>query len=302
MAKGKVRVIRTLPSLPAGGFVCQRRFTGIPAAATIEAVTAGQGAQTSAERGRLSLALLGRFLATFGVIGAVMVVYFLLRGAIPDRPSYARDVTDVLIKIEKAIGLFQERRLQRWTTDGHFGSEIANFTYAYLHFPALIFCGAVLWYRRPARFVWLRNTLFVSMVIGLVFYLVVPAAPPRLMPGYGFRDTVFGGDTSVEYPQGPFLNNFAAIPSFHFGWMLFASVMLWQAAPGAWWARIGAILLTLVMTWASAATANHFFIDMIIGGLVMGVAAAIAWWLGKRWPHLAPLGMVAPPGRKVTDG
>jgi hypothetical protein len=38
--------------------------------------------------------------------------------------------------------------------------------------------------------------------------------------------------------------------------------------------RTVAVLLTVVMTWAIVASANHLFIDMALGGAVV----ALAWW------------------------
>jgi predicted PurR-regulated permease PerM len=39
-----------------------------------------------------------------------------------------------------------------------------------------------------------------------------------------------------------------------------------------------AITLTIVMTWAIVASANHLFIDMALGGLVI----AASWWIARR--------------------
>jgi hypothetical protein len=217
------------------------------------------------------------FARDFGAIAGVVLVYFFLRGAIPDRPGQAVDLSLDLIRFEKAVGIFHEQDLQDFSIRSAAVKEAANMIYAFLHFPALIAAAAILWWRNPAKFRLARNTFYASMVLGLACYYASPAAPPRVLAEYGhdfgFVDTVFGNNQGAEtFPElAIFRNDFAAIPSFHFGWMLFASAALWVAGGGVP-SRAAAIILLVVMTWASAATGNHFFIDMILGGAAMVTA------------------------------
>jgi hypothetical protein len=124
--------------------------------------------------------------------------------------------------------------------------------------------------------------MFISMAFGLVFYYLVPAAPPRLMEAHGYNlgfvDTVFGGDTNVSYAQPSLiLNEYAAIPSFHFGWIAMASAAIWVNTRSVT-LRTAAVTLTVIMTWAIVASANHLFIDMVLGGLVI----VVSWWIAQR--------------------
>lgn len=237
----------------------------------------------------------------FVPIVVVMLVYFWFRGQAPlgDRQR-AVDTTVRLIDFEKAIGVFREPSLQVATLHWDWTKELANYVYSYLHFPALAGVGTWIWIRNRALFRTVRNTLFASMAIGLVFYYVFPAAPPRLMAlyghDYGFVDTVFGGGTSVQYPQpGLFENDYAAIPSFHFGWMALVGVALWKVS-GNLFGRILAVLLVVSMTWASAATANHLFVDMALGGIVIlaawGISRAVACL--DRWRNPTRLNPTLP--------
>jgi len=211
-----------------------------------------------------------------------MLVYFWLRGLAPlGDPKRAVDLTVRLIDFEKAVGVFREKDLQSATLDWAWTKELANYVYSYLHFPALAGVGIWIWVSDRALFRTVRNTLYISMVIGLFFYYALPAAPPRVMAlygyDYGFVDTVFGGGTSVRYPQpGIFENDYAAIPSFHFGWMALVSVALWCGTRNVF-LRAFAIALITIMVWASAATANHLFVDMALGGIVI-----LAAWLLSR--------------------
>jgi len=224
----------------------------------------------------------GHFSRDFGVVLAVIGVYFLLRGAAPDRLGYSVDVTRHLVSFEKTLHVFWEPTVQELSIRSYAVKEFANFTYAYLHFPVLAVVGAWLWWRDRAAFRFMRNVMFASMVIGLVFYWLVPAAPPRLMAAHGydlgFVDTVFGGNTHVDYAQPSLiLNEYAAIPSFHFGWIAMASAAVWVNTRSVT-LRAAAVALTVVMTWAIVASANHLFFDMALGGLVI----IVSWQVAKR--------------------
>lgn len=218
----------------------------------------------------------------FGVVLGVIAVYFLLRGAAPDRYGFSVDVTRHLVSFERTLGIFWEPEIQEWSIRWWAVKEFANFVYAYMHFPVLLLVGAWLWSRDRNAFRFMRNVMFISMVIGLLFYWLVPAAPPRLMAAHGYNlgfvDTVFGGNTHVNYAQPSLiLNEYAAIPSFHFGWIAMASAAVWVNTRSVT-LRSMAVALTVVMTWAIVASANHLFIDMALGGLVI----VISWQLAAR--------------------
>ena len=220
------------------------------------------------------------------ILLAVIGIYFLLRGTVPERVDFAVALTDRLVAFERATYIYWEPQVQEVSIRYHAVQEVANFVYAYLHFPVLAVMAGWLWFRGRERFLFIRNVMFVSMVIGVVFYYALPAAPPRLMDlhGYslGFTDTVFGGNTSVSYGQPSFVRNeYAAIPSFHFGWIAMASAAMWVNSASRV-VRAAAVLLTVAMSWAIVATGNHLFIDMVLGGLVVWVAWLVARQIERR--------------------
>jgi hypothetical protein len=228
------------------------------------------------------LRVLGAYGRDMGAVVGVVLVYFVLRGLAGWDEAYAVRVTLELVRIERALGIFHEAWVQQLSIRSHAVQEVANFVYAYLHFPVLIAVGTWLWFLDRQRFRFMRNVMYVSMVFGLLFYYLLPAAPPRLMAlhGYdlGFVDTVFGGNTAVSYAQPSIiLNEYAAIPSFHFGWIAMASAVIWGNTRSAWLRAFG-IFLSVLMTWAIVASANHFFVDMILGGVIV----AISWFIARR--------------------
>lgn len=237
---------------------------------------------TAGMRLRAAMRPLPQFGRDFGLVVAVILVYFVARGQAPDNESFAVAFTIHLVDGEKALHIFWEPTIQEWSIHYHWVQEIANAIYAYGHFPVLAGVAVWLWFRGRERFMFLRNTMFISMVIGLVFYYVLPAAPPRLLAEHGYNlhfvDTVFGGNTAISYSQPSILvNDYAAIPSFHFGWIAMASAAIWVNTESRV-LRALAVALSLVMTWAIVASANHLFFDMALGGLVV----AASWWLASR--------------------
>lgn len=231
----------------------------------------------------------GAFARDFGITTAVVVVYFVLRGIAPERVDFAVRFGAGLMEAQKALGLWWEPTIQEWTIRGRVVMEFANFVYAYLHFPALIGIGIWLWFRDRTAFRRVRNALFLTMPIGLLFYYTVPAAPPRLLPLFGYevpvRDTVFGPGTVVSYDQPWFFkNDWAAIPSFHYGWMQLVTMAMWAYSRSRWLRAFG-LLLLVTMTWAILATGNHFILDAVAGGLVIWAAwEGAAWWERRAAP------------------
>ena len=253
-------------------------------------------------RRRTLPAQLARFLRDAALVLGVIGVYFLARGVAPARVEHAVTLTTGLVRLERALGLFVEPQIQDISIREHWVQETANFTYAYLHFPVLAVVGVWLWWRGRERFVFMRNVMFVSMAIGVVLYYLLPAAPPRLMALHGhdlgFTDTVFGGNTAVSYAQPSLIrNDYAAIPSFHFGWIALAAAAIWVNTRSRL-LRAAAALLTVLMTWAIVASANHLFIDMALGGVVIAVSWGVALRLapGAERAGAAP----TPLGARVT--
>jgi len=66
-------------------------------------------------------------------------------------------------------------------------------------------------------------------LLALVGYWLYPLAPPRLMPGGGFVDTVRSWGTwgvAASEPVTSASNQYAAMPSMHVGWALWCGVIV----------------------------------------------------------------------------
>jgi len=110
------------------------------------------------------------FVRDFAIVLAVIGVYFLLRGAAPDRFDLSVRVTNRLIAFEQRLHVFWEPENPAVV---HPVALVKGVRQLRLCVHALSRAGrrrAWLWFRNRESFLFMRNVMFVSMVIGLVFY------------------------------------------------------------------------------------------------------------------------------------
>ena len=216
--------------------------------------------------------------ATVEMLGTVaaLFIYFFVRGGRPDdiEASLGRGLQ--IVDLEKRLGIFTEVHWQEMFLQYDLLMAIANQVYAWGHYPVLAAIGTWLAIKNPSRFRFVRNVMLLSGVLGIAAYWLLPTAPPRLLHlsgiDFGFVDTVHGGAGVVYLQPAPFVNDFAALPSFHFGWIALASAAIWVNTRNPF-LRAFAVALSIVMWWAIVVTGNHFFFDMVAGGFIV----AISW-------------------------
>ena len=154
--------------------------------------------------------------------------------------------------------------------------QVANTYYATVHFPATLLFLLWLYRWRPRHYVWSRRILAALTGAALALHLLFPLAPPRMLPPAGLIDTgqVYGptvyGDTPATDSMA---NQFAAMPSLHFGWSLWCGVAIAIIAPRMWMKALG-LLHPLFTVSAIVATGNHWVLDAVGGAAV--VAAGFA--------------------------
>lgn len=126
--------------------------------------------------------------------------------------------------------------------------------------------------------------------MALVGYYLFPLAPPRLMAGEHFIDTVQVHGTWGSMASGNLAdmsNQYAAMPSMHIGWAVWCGVTIAVLATRRWVRMLGALypVLTLLVI---VATANHFWLDALGGVLCLGFGYALTYLLYGRLPHHLP--------------
>jgi membrane-associated phospholipid phosphatase len=130
---------------------------------------------------------------------------------------------------------------------------------------------AVLWVylRRHDAFVGFRNSILLANTVGLLGYVIMPTAPPRML-GVGFVDT--HRDGLVQLAANPY----AAMPSLHAGDALIVGVIL-ASVSRSWWAKVLWAAWPAWVCFAVMATGNHFWLDCLAGILVALVAMAVVY-------------------------
>ena len=221
------------------------------------------------------------------LVSAGLLIYFLIRGAVVDEVQEATEHALDIVHFERLAGFFWEPHLQHLLGAGLFQIQFWDLVYFWGHAPVIIAVALWLYHRHRSRYTLIRNAFLVSGVIGLVIYRLYPVAPPRLLSGYGFVDTM-QRYSSLSYQAEslkPFVNPYAAVPSLHFGWSVIIGVGLALSlrSPLGW--LLGALLPTLMLL-AVIVTANHFIFDVAAGLAVclIGLLVAIIFqrWQGSR--------------------
>lgn len=209
-------------------------------------------------------------------------LYFLVRGFIEGQEGDALRRAESLIDLERALGVFWEAVIQARVLESDFLTNLANWTYIWGHWPVI--AGIALWLfvlHRPNYPVY-RNAFLISGGIGLVCFALLPTAPPRMLEAWGFVDTITERSEAYRTFQPPaFVNQYAAMPSLHFGWNLLLSIAVVRHA-SSWAVKLFGIVMPVISFWAIVATANHFILDGVFGGLVAVIGLAIAYWLSQH--------------------
>ncbi|MCX4438327.1 MULTISPECIES: phosphatase PAP2 family protein [Streptomyces] len=154
--------------------------------------------------------------------------------------------------------------------------HLANTYYATVHFPATVAFLVWMYLRRPVHYVWARRVLAAVTAAALALHLTFPLAPPRLLAAAGLVDTgqVYGPTVYGAHPAtDEMANQFAAMPSLHFGWALMVAIGLIAATRSRLrWLWLLHPLLTLLVI---VGTANHYWLDAIVATALLGIALAV---------------------------
>ncbi|MFC8696900.1 phosphatase PAP2 family protein [Streptomyces parvus] len=159
--------------------------------------------------------------------------------------------------------------------------EFFDYYYSTFHFIVPLTILGVLYVRRPADYRWVRSSIGFATLLALVGFWLYPLAPPRLMPGLGFIDTVHGVQDFAKPDYGTLTtvtNQYAAMPSLHFGWSLWCGVVIVMLAPKLWMKALG-LLHPLFTIAAIVATANHWVLDAVGGALVVAAGFGLTYVL-----------------------
>jgi membrane-associated phospholipid phosphatase len=216
------------------------------------------------------------FLAQIGVLFVIDAGYETSRGQLQGAASVAVSHAHQMVSVERAIGLFHERSLQRVALHApHVVIASANWFYPNCQRIGLWVFVIGVYLARNHAYRRVRNTIIVLDLIGLVTYWLYPLAPPRLTPGYGFVDTLDPAHTHLHSSLvGSLTNLYAAMPSLHAACAILVGVAGFGVARRRW-TRILFCAYPLAVVWATIVTGNHWIIDAVAGGVAFLAATVI---------------------------
>jgi membrane-associated phospholipid phosphatase len=206
-----------------------------------------------------------QFLIWFGFL----LAYQVARGVADRDPTRAFANGWKVIDFEQRLTGLGELTLQGWTQSSHLLETLVSWTYWNSEFTVIGLALLWVYLRRNEAFLRFRNTILIANVLGLVGYVLLPTAPPRLFTSVGFIDTVeqFGGlnhgSGLVELAANPY----AAMPSLHAADALIVGVILASVVRRPVFKALW--LVWPLWVWFSVmATGNHFWLDVLAGILL----------------------------------
>jgi len=224
----------------------------------------------------------------FAVWFGFYVAYQVARGAADRGVAEAFWNGTLVIEAENKLRLLVEPGVQSFVERFDFLIIATSYTYWLSQFAVVGLALLWIYFRHHERFADFRNWLIAANLVGLIGYVLMPTAPPRMFPEWGFSDTLaeFG---TVSHDNGliAFASNpYAAMPSLHAMDALIVGIViatvcrslvarvLWLAWP-AW------------VTFAVMGTGNHFWLDCA-AGFVIALLVAVVLFRGRLRRVLSP--------------
>jgi membrane-associated phospholipid phosphatase len=194
------------------------------------------------------------------------VAYQAARGAADRGVGEAFWNGTLVIETENRLRLFIEPTVQDFVERS--GVLVAATTYTYWLSQFAVVGLSLLWayFKHHDRFADFRNWLIGANLLGLVGYVLMPTAPPRMFPEWGFTDTLSDiGSINQQSDVVSFAANpYAAMPSLHAMDALIVGLVMATVCRS----RVARVLWLVWPAWVCFAvigTGNHFWLDCLAG-------------------------------------
>lgn len=209
------------------------------------------------------------------LVAGVYVTYTVMRVVVEGPRERAIENAHTVLGWERTLGVDWERSAQGWMLEWPAAIRFWNFVYGWVYWAVIAIPLLLLWRTDRTRYYLLRNTLTIAAGVGLVIFALFPTSPPRFLDGYVDTLAVEGDRLLAE--RGAFVNEYAAVPSFHVGWPAVAGLIIaWRSTRISVW--LAAIVPTTLLALAVVFTGNHFLFD-IFAGIGVSLAALLAAYI-----------------------
>src|SRR5919198_2662578 len=229
-------------------------------------------------RGYADFAL--QLLIWFGFLFA----YQLARGVADRDPSKAfANGWRVLDFEQRTTNHIIELTLQKLADSSAVLTDLVAWTYWNSEFTVVGLALLWVYLRRNDAFTRFRNAILFANVLGLIGYVFLPVAPPRMFPSLGFLDTLdsFGGLNHGSGIVSLAANPYAAMPSLHAADALIVGIVLATVVRRPLFKALW--LLWPAWVWfAVMATGNHFWLDVLAGILLAAITLVVVYRVRVR--------------------
>ncbi len=190
----------------------------------------------------------------------------------------------LVIEAENKLNTLIEPAVQGFVEQSQFLILATSYTYWLSQFAVVGVALLWVYFRHHERFAPFRNWLIAANLLGLVGYVLMPTAPPRMYPEWGFSDTL-AEYASVNHDSGLIsfaANPYAAMPSLHAMDALIVGIVM-ASVCRSWVSRALWLAWPAWVTFAVMGTGNHYWLDCLAGFALALLAAAILF--RKRLPR-----------------
>jgi membrane-associated phospholipid phosphatase len=220
----------------------------------------------------------GDLFLQLGIWFGFLAAYQVVRGIADRNPADAFDNGLKVIDIERRASGLWELSLQSYAHSSDFLTWSVSATYWLSQFTVMGLALLFVYLRRNESFIRFRNAIMLANVLGLIGYVLLPTAPPRMFPEVGFVDTLstFGGlnhgSGLVELAANPY----AAMPSLHSADALIVGVVMASVVRHSW-AKLIWLAWPVWVWFAVMATGNHFWLDVLAGIVLASLAGGFVY-------------------------
>ena len=243
---------------------------------------------------------------------AFLLFYKVSRGLAIGDESTAFANAQKVIEWEYMLGILYELPIQQFFLDKVTLVKVINWIYIKLHIPTTIIFFVWLFYKKREHYLFIRNGFLIANIITIFFFVWFPCAPPRMINevvsnpyaalgidvlnnlsagginlGDGFVDTLnhISGINLYKGINSKLFNQFAAMPSMHFGNSLLIGFGIFWYSSKSWlkwvvWLYPVFVLVVIVMT------GNHFFLDAVLGGIIVLFPYPVMVLIEKYFPSM----------------
>src|SRR5215213_4394514 len=201
-------------------------------------------------------------LRELAIIAVTFLGYRQIRYLTRNDTGQAAENARHVISFERRLGVFTEQSVQSVVLHSETVVGFLNRYYVGVHFP--LTATFVVWVliRHPEWYRSLRTWMIGVTLAALVIHVAYPLAPPRMTPGFIDTLRVYGPNIYPKDTTQSVANQFAAMPSLHFGWAAIIAIAFICIKRTRW--SLLALLHPAITLLAIVATANHYWIDAAV--------------------------------------